>query len=64
MSPDTRVPITLTAAQWNAVLAMLAEHPYRQSAPLIQQIQVQCNQWDAAGGHEHDRGHSLRAASD
>ena len=46
MNADDRVPVTLTAAQWNAVLAMLAEQPYRQSFPLIQAIQQQCNQFD------------------
>lgn len=36
--------ITLEAQQWNAVLAALAEAPYRVSAPLIQAIGQQLQQ--------------------
>jgi hypothetical protein len=55
VNPDDRVPVTLTAAQWNVVLGMLAEQPYRQSAALIQAIQMQCNQFGASDGHQHAR---------
>jgi hypothetical protein len=50
VNPDDRVPVTLTAAQWNVVLAMLAAQPYRDSAPLISSIQTQCNQYTGYGG--------------
>jgi hypothetical protein len=55
MSPEDRVPVTLTAAQWNAVLAMLAEQPYRAAFPLIQAIQQQCARFDGDGGRQQDR---------
>jgi hypothetical protein len=42
MSPQQPLTVILEAAQWNAVMALLAEGPYRISAPLIQAIQQQC----------------------
>lgn len=50
MNADDQIAVTLTAQQWNAVLGMLAEQPYRASFPLIQQIQAQCNQQFAGNG--------------
>ena len=61
MSPEAMVPVTMTASQWNAVLLMLAEQPYRQSAQLIIMIQQQLQRFDADGGHQHDRGRSPAA---
>ena len=42
MTPQQPLTVTLEAQQWNAVMALLAEGPYRISAPLIQAIQQQC----------------------
>jgi hypothetical protein len=42
MTPSQPLTVTLEAQQWNAVMALLAEGPYRISAPLIQAIQQQC----------------------
>jgi hypothetical protein len=33
-----QISITLTAAEWNAVIAALVEQPYRLAAPLVQKI--------------------------
>jgi hypothetical protein len=59
MSPETRVPVTLTAAQWNTVLQMLAEQPYRITAPLISEIQQQVQKFIADGdSYQHPAGRS------
>ena len=34
------IAVSLTADEWNVVLQMLAEHPYKISAALIQKIGV------------------------
>ena len=47
MTPQQRLSVTLEAQQWNAVMALLAEGPYRISAPLIESIQRQCMAADA-----------------
>ena len=44
MTPSQPLTVTLEAQQWNAVMALLAEGPYRISAALIQAIQSQCMQ--------------------
>lgn len=41
MNINDRVSITLTAGEWNNVMALLAEQPFKVSAPLINQIQQQ-----------------------
>jgi len=46
MNAEDQVAVTLTAAQWNAILMMLAEQPYKLSAPMIAQIQNQCAQFE------------------
>jgi hypothetical protein len=61
MNPDTLVPVSMTASQWNAALMMLAEQPYRQSAQLIATIQQQLQRFEADGGHQHDLGRSPAA---
>jgi hypothetical protein len=47
------IPITLSAEQWNTVLALLNETgPYRVVAPLVQAITIQCmaqDQFDQQG---------------
>lgn len=43
MMPQQRsMTVTLEAQQWNAVMALLAEGPYRVAAPLLSEIQRQC----------------------
>jgi hypothetical protein len=42
MTPQQPLTVTLEAAQWNAVMALLAEGPYRVAAPLLSEIQRQC----------------------
>ena len=39
---NTPIAITLTAQQWEMVMRMLAEGPYKIVAPLIADIQQQC----------------------
>jgi hypothetical protein len=39
--PSAAIPITLQAQEWNAVLAVLMDAPYRVAAPLIQKITEQ-----------------------
>jgi hypothetical protein len=41
MNPDTNIAVSLTASEWNVVLQLLAEGPYRVAAPLISAIQKQ-----------------------
>jgi hypothetical protein len=38
---NTPLTVTMTAGEWNQVLAQLAEQPYKLSAPLITKIQNQ-----------------------
>ena len=40
----TKLTVVLEAQQWDAVLNVLAEGPYRVTAPLIAAIQQQCVQ--------------------
>ena len=47
MTPQQPLTVTLEAQQWNAVMALLADGPYRISAPLIESIQRQCMVADA-----------------
>lgn len=46
MNPTDTIPVTLTADNWNQVLSLLSDGPYKTAAPLIQTIQNQCMQWD------------------
>jgi hypothetical protein len=39
--PNTPLSVRMTAADWNTVMGLLAEHPYRIAAPLIGQIMTQ-----------------------
>jgi len=41
MNPTDPLSVTLEAQQWNQVLAMLLDGPYRISAPIIQAIHAQ-----------------------
>jgi hypothetical protein len=41
---STRLSVTLTVEQWNAVLDVLQNGPYRMVAPLIQSIASQVQQ--------------------
>ena len=46
MNPTDMIPVTLNADNWNQVLSLLSDGPYKTAAPLIQTIQNQCMQWD------------------
>jgi len=48
IDPTTPISITLQAQQWNTVLAVLSDQPYRVSAPLIDAITTQANAATAA----------------
>jgi hypothetical protein len=37
----TPIPVTLQAVQWNQVIALMTEGPYRVAAPLIQEVAKQ-----------------------
>ncbi len=41
MEPGELIPVTLSAAEWNQVLAVLGEGPFRVVAPLITKIHGQ-----------------------
>ena len=51
---STQIAVTLRAQEWNTLMALLAEGPYKIAAPLIAAIQQQCMEHDApmrvAGG--------------
>lgn len=38
VNPELPLSVTLTAAQWNSVLALIAEGPWRIADPLIKSI--------------------------
>jgi hypothetical protein len=42
------IAISLDAASWQQVMAILADGPYKLSAPLIHSIQQQCMQFESA----------------
>jgi hypothetical protein len=42
MTPTQPLTVTLEAQQWEQVMRLLADGPYRVVAPLIQAIQQQC----------------------
>jgi hypothetical protein len=44
MTPTDKIPVTLQAQQWEAIMHILSDAPYRVSAPLISEIQNQCIQ--------------------
>jgi len=43
LTPDMAVSVTLSVAQWRAVLETLANGPYRIVAPLMGEIERQAN---------------------
>lgn len=47
LQPTDQITVTLTATEWNQVLAQLAEGPFRIVAPLLGKIQQQAT---AQGG--------------
>ena len=47
IEPITPIPVTLRAQEWNTLMALLAEGPYKLAAPLIAAIQQQCMEHDA-----------------
>jgi hypothetical protein len=42
MNPTDRLDVNLEAQQWETVMRVLSEAPYRVVAPLIGEIQRQC----------------------
>ena len=42
--PSDPVSITLVAQEWDQIIALLAEHPYKVSAQLITKISTQAQQ--------------------
>jgi len=44
---STQIAVTLRAQEWNTLMALLAEGPYKIAAPLIAAIQQQCMEHDA-----------------
>ncbi|HXI58305.1 MAG TPA: hypothetical protein VNO55_19695 [Polyangia bacterium] len=42
IQPTDRLSVTLEARQWEAVMSLLSEAPYRVSAALIDAIRGQC----------------------
>jgi hypothetical protein len=42
LQPDQVISVAMSARDWNTVLSLLAEGPFRVAAPLIGEIQRQC----------------------
>jgi hypothetical protein len=49
----TKLTITLQVSEWNQILAVLADAPYRIVAPLIAQIAGQAQEAQGIVGHNH-----------
>jgi hypothetical protein len=43
---DQQIPVSLSRQQWEHVLTMMAEQPFKVSAPLIAEVQRQCQMFD------------------
>jgi len=43
---DPPIPVSLSRQQWEHVLMMIAKQPFEQVAPLIGEIQRQCQMFD------------------
>jgi hypothetical protein len=64
--PADRLTITLTAREWNTLMTVLSDAPFRTVAPLIGQIQSQCAMQDRVRGtrrHEFTCGHWIAPPS-
>jgi len=46
MNVNDVIPVQMNAQEWNTVMSLLAEAPFKLSAPLIQHIQMQCMEFD------------------
>jgi hypothetical protein len=46
MEPTDRLTVTLTAQEWNTLMTVMGEAPFKTVAPLIGQIQSQCAMQD------------------
>lgn len=44
ISPDTPITVTLQAQEWNVVMGILADAPYKLVAPIIQKLGEQAQQ--------------------
>ena len=42
LNPTDQIPVRLEAQQWNQVLMIISEAPWKIAAPLIEQIRSQC----------------------
>lgn len=49
LQPTDEITVRLAAAEWNQVMAVLGEGPFRVVAPLIQKIQQQAMAQDPLG---------------
>jgi len=49
MNADDMIEVTLSAQQWNMIMAMLAKQPYETSAQYIMAIQQQCVNHEMSG---------------
>jgi len=42
MTPTDKIPVVLEAQSWEQIMRVLADAPFRVVAPLISEIQAQC----------------------
>jgi hypothetical protein len=47
IDPTSLVAVTLRAQEWNTLIALITEAPYKLAAPLIAAIHQQCMEHDA-----------------
>jgi hypothetical protein len=50
IAPDTPIAVTLQAQEWNMVLGILSDAPYKLVAPIIQKLGEQAQQGAAQAG--------------
>jgi|tagenome__1003787_1003787.scaffolds.fasta_scaffold20266473_2 hypothetical protein len=51
ISPETPIGITLQAQEWNVVLGILSDAPFKMVAPIIQKLGEQAQQGAQAAAH-------------
>ena len=56
MNPTDKLTVTLEAKQWNTLMQVLGEGPFRIVAPLIQDIQQQCTMQGGIAADTAQRG--------
>ena len=62
MNVNDVVPVQMNAQEWNTVMSLLAEAPFKLSAPLIQHIQMQCMEFDRQNQSVPDNVRPMRVA--